>query len=302
MLVVAVMAGGVLASGCGRGVEEGSVNVFAASSLTDVFTEIAEAFKRERPDVDVVLQFAGSSRLAAQIKAGAHVDVFASANERVMEDLLADGGDGRQDGTSGRGGRGGADGRGGAVFARNRLALAVPAENPGGVDGLASLGKPDLLVAACDPEVPCGALTEEVLTDAGAEMGVCPPSRGEGGSGAGGNGGSGTGGNGEGSGAGGGGEGRVRCDAARLVVDTHEPNVRSVLTKVMLGEVDAGLVYATDLAAGGEDVFGIRLRHPAAASYPLAVLSEKAAAAEFADFVLSPTAQQILAEAGFLPP
>ena len=259
VLVAAVMAGGVLAGGCGRGVEEGSVNVFAASSLTDVFTEIADAFKREHPDVDVVLQFAGSSRLAAQIKAGAHVDVFASANERVMEDLLADG----------------ADGRDSAVFARNRLALAVPAENPGGVDGLASLGKPDLLVAACDPEVPCGALTEEVLTDAGAEMGVCPSS---------------------------GGEERVRCDAARLVVDTHEPNVRSVLTKVMLGEVDAGLVYATDLAAGGEDVFGIRLRHPAAASYPLAVLSEKAAAAEFANFVLSPTAQQILAEAGFLPP
>lgn len=269
VLVAAVMAGGVLAGGCGRGVEEGSVNVFAASSLTDVFTEIADAFKREHPDVDVVLQFAGSSRLAAQIKAGAHVDVFASANERVMEDLLADGADGRQDGTDG------ADGRGSAVFARNRLALAVPAENPGGVDGLASLGKPDLLVAACDPEVPCGALTEEVLTDAGAEMGVCPSS---------------------------GGEERVRCDAARLVVDTHEPNVRSVLTKVMLGEVDAGLVYATDLAAGGEDVFGIRLRHPAAASYPLAVLSEKAAAAEFANFVLSPTAQQILAEAGFLPP
>ena len=277
VLVAAVMAGGVLAGGCGRGVEEGSVNVFAASSLTDVFTEIADAFKRERPDVDVVLQFAGSSRLAAQIKAGAHVDVFASANERVMEDLLADGGDGRGsvDGGGGADGTSGLSGRGSAVFARNRLALAVPAENPGGVDGLASLGKPDLLVAACDPEVPCGALTEEVLTDAGAEMGVCPPS---------------------------GGEGRVRCDAARLVVDTHEPNVRSVLTKVMLGEVDAGLVYATDLAAGGEDVFGIRLRHPAAASYPLAVLSEKAAAAEFADFVLSPTAQQILAEAGFLPP
>ena len=298
VLSAAVMAGVVPAGGCGRGLEERNVNVFAASSLTDVFTEITEAFKRNHPNVDVVLQFAGSSRLAVQIKAGAHADVFASANERVMEDLLAEidgqegangtsgqGASGRNEtsgqGASGRGrasGQEGASGRGSAVFARNRLALAVPAENPGGVNGLASLGNPDLLVAACDPEVPCGALTEEVLTDAGAEMGVCTSaSGGEGGE-------------------------RAGCDAARLVVDTHEPNVRSVLTKVMLGEVDAGLVYATDLAAGGEDVFGIPLRHPAAASYPLAVLSENAAAAEFADFVLSPTAQQILAEAGFLPP
>lgn len=275
VLAAAALAGVAAVGGCGGGLGERSVNVFAASSLTDVFTEIAEAFKRDHPDVEVVLQFAGSSRLAAQIAAGARVDVFASANEQVMEDLLGEMA-GQEDA-----------GRSiGVAFARNRLALAVPAKNPGRINGLASLGKPDLLVAACDPEVPCGALAEEILTAAGAEMGVCPSSRG-----------------GEGGGSAGAEDGeRGGCDAARLVVDTHEPNVRSVLTKVMLGEVDAGLVYATDLAAGGEDVFGIGLRHPAAASYLLAVLSEKAAAGEFADFVMSPPARKILAEAGFLPP
>ena len=278
MLAAAALTGVAAAGGCGGGLGERSVNVFAASSLTDVFTEIAEAFKRDHPDVEVVLQFAGSSRLAAQIAAGARVDVFASANEQVMEGLLGE--------MAGREDAGGSIGVG---FARNRLALAVPAENPGRINGLASLGKPGLLVAACDPEVPCGALAEEILTAAGAEMGVCPSGRGsEGGE--------------SGESAGAGDEERGGCDAARLVIDTHEPNVRSVLTKVMLGEVDAGLVYATDLAAGGEDVFGIGLRHPAAASYLLAVLSEKAAAAEFADFVMSPPARKILAEAGFLPP
>lgn len=278
MLAAAALAGVAAVGGCGGGLGERSVNVFAASSLTDVFTEIAEAFKRDHPDVEVVLQFAGSSRLAAQIAAGARVDVFASANEQVMEDLLGEMA-GQEDA-----------GRSiGVAFARNRLALAVPAENPGRINGLASLGKPDLLVAACGPEVPCGALAEEILTATGAEMGVCPSSRGgEGG---------------EGGGSAGAEDGeRGGCDAARLVIDTHEPNVRSVLTKVMLGEVDAGLVYATDLAAGGEGVFGIGLQHPAAVSYLLAVLSEKAAAAEFADFVMSPPARKILAEAGFLPP
>ncbi len=289
MLAAAALAGVAAAGGCGGGLGERSVNVFAASSLTDVFAEIAEAFKRDHPDVEVVLQFAGSSRLAAQIAAGARADVFASANERVMEDLLRE-----------MAGQEDSEGSIGVAFARNRLALAVPTKNPGRINGLASLGKPDLLVAACDPEVPCGALAEEILTAAGAEMGVCPSSRG-----------SEDGGNGGSAGVEDGGSGgnagvedgeRGGCDAARLVVDTHEPNVRSVLTKVMLGEVDAGLVYATDLAAGGEDVFGIGLRHPAAASYLLAVLSEKAAAAEFTDFVMSPPAREILAEAGFLPP
>ena len=226
------------AGGCGGGGRDtgdpGNVTVFAAASLTDVFSDVADAFEAANPDVEVTLQFAGSSRLAAQINAGAHADVLAAADERTAAQV---------------------DARQVTVFARNRLAIAVPPENPAGVTGLDSLSADDLVLALCAPDVPCGALAEQV--------------------------------------------GGPRLVAA---ADTREPNVRGVLTKVLLGEVDAGLVYATDVAAAGDAVAGIDIFHPAEVAYPAALLSDSPEAAEFVAFLLSPRAQELLAAAGFEAP
>lgn len=90
-------------------------------------------------------------------------------------------------------------------------------------------------------------------------------------------------------------------------VDTEEPDVRSLLTKVEAGELDAGLVYATDVLAAGDAVEGIEI--PAAdnvvAEYPIATLAE-AGGAEVADafvaYVLSDAGQDILASYGFDSP
>jgi molybdate transport system substrate-binding protein len=90
-------------------------------------------------------------------------------------------------------------------------------------------------------------------------------------------------------------------------VDTEEPDVRSLLTKVEAGELDAGLVYATDVLAAGDAVEGIEI--PAAdnvvAEYPIATLAE-GGAAEVADafvaYVLSDAGQDILASYGFDSP
>ena len=210
------------------------VTVFAASSLTDVFGDIAGAFEAAHPGVEVTLQFAGSSRLATQINAGAAADVFAAADERTAAQV---------------------DARQVTVFARNRLAIAVPSGNPAGVTGLDSLSADDLVLALCAPDVPCGALAEQV--------------------------------------------GGPRLVAA---ADTREPNVRGVLTKVLLDEVDAGVVYVTDVRAAGEAVTGIDIDHPASTAYPVALLSDSPTAAEFMAFVLSPPAQELLAAAGFGAP
>ena len=89
--------------------------------------------------------------------------------------------------------------------------------------------------------------------------------------------------------------------------DTLESDVKAVLTKVSLGEVDAALVYRTDVIAAGDEVEGIEV--PGAASvvnrYPIAALTEAGdpdAAAEFVAFVTGDAGRAVLAEAGFGKP
>lgn len=86
--------------------------------------------------------------------------------------------------------------------------------------------------------------------------------------------------------------------------DTLEPDVKAALAKVSLGEVDAALVYRTDVRAAGDRVTGIPFSGAAQASnaYPVATLAQAPhpqAAAAFAAFVLSPQAQRVLASVGF---
>lgn len=88
---------------------------------------------------------------------------------------------------------------------------------------------------------------------------------------------------------------------------TLEQDVTSVLTKVELGEVDAGVVYQTDVKSAGSKVLGVNFAQAAAAvnSYPIAVVTtrrSRAAAAAFVAYVLSPAGRAVLRAAGFLQP
>ena len=234
---------GVLAwisAGCG-GDDDTIVIVYAAASLSEAFEDLAQEYEDANPDVDVKLSFAGSARLAAQISAGARADVFASANGATMSRVVA-------------------EGRAAAppvLFARNRLALVIPVDNPGNVAELEDLSDDSLVLAVCAPEVPCGALARAVLADAG-----------------------------------------IDADA-----DTEETSVRAVLTKVTLGEADAGLVYATDVAAGGGRVVAVPLGPQIRFNdYPVAAVSGRAVAADFVGFVLGPDGRRILWSHGFDSP
>ena len=88
---------------------------------------------------------------------------------------------------------------------------------------------------------------------------------------------------------------------------TLEPDVKSVLGKVTLGEVDAGMVYVTDVLAAGSAVKGVEIPDNVNASttYPIAALSKApnpTTAAAFVAYVLSPAGQQVLSAAGFQSP
>lgn len=99
---------------------------------------------------------------------------------------------------------------------------------------------------------------------------------------------------------------REALDRAGVVaaVDTHEPDVRALLTKVELGELDAAVTYVTDVAAATGEVEGVHIldRHNVTAEYPIAVLARAAdpeTARAFVVFVLSSDGRAILARHGF---
>jgi molybdate transport system substrate-binding protein len=86
-----------------------------------------------------------------------------------------------------------------------------------------------------------------------------------------------------------------------------EADVKAVLTKVTLGEVDAGVVYVTDVRAASGKVKGIKIPDDVNAStqYPIATLTKapnKPAAQAFTDYVLSPDGARALALVGFTKP
>ena len=123
-----------------------SATVFAAASLSASFEEIAA-------DTDVNFSFDGSSGLVDQIAGGAPADVFASADQRNMDNAVEQGLIAGEP----------------TMFATNYLVLVTPAGNPAGVTGMdASLDDAKLVV--CAPEVPCGGATERLAETLGLTL------------------------------------------------------------------------------------------------------------------------------------
>jgi len=88
---------------------------------------------------------------------------------------------------------------------------------------------------------------------------------------------------------------------------TLQPDVKSTLTQVELGSVDAGVVYVTDVMAAGAKVKGVVIPASDNAStlYPIATISSskhKSVAQAFVAYVMSPTGQKVLSAAGFQQP
>ena len=222
----------------------GTITVFAASSLTEAFTKIAQQFEAAHKGDTVKFSFGPSSGLEAQITSGAPADVFASASTKTMQDVVSAG-----------------DASNPQNFAKNIMEVAVPPNNPAKVTSVNDLAKKSVKVALCQPQVPCGEVAAEVFKNVGIT--VKPV--------------------------------------------TQQPDVKSVLTQVETNNVDAGMVYVTDVMAAGSKVKGVTIPASDNAStlYPIATISNsknKSIAQAFVNYVLSPAGQQVLTAAGFEKP
>src|SRR5262245_52680086 len=103
-----------------------TLTIFAAASLTDAFNEIKTAFEQANSGVTVTYSFGASNTLATQLKEGAPADIFASANATQMNNAIT----AKRIAGKAR------------TFAKNRLVLIVPADNPAKIMSLKDLAKP----------------------------------------------------------------------------------------------------------------------------------------------------------------
>jgi molybdate transport system substrate-binding protein len=133
-----------------------TITVFAAASLTEAFTTIAEAFNTQNPGVEIQFNFAGSQQLAQQLAQGAPADVFASANSAQMDAAVS----------AGRVAEASAQ-----TFIRNRLVVIYPEENPAGLARLQDLTKPSLKLVLAAKEVPVGGYSLQFLEKASQPAG-----------------------------------------------------------------------------------------------------------------------------------
>ena len=247
----------VCTPGCGSPTKakndpESTLVVFAASSLTNAFDGLAAAFEEANPGITVIVNYASSSQLAAQIIEGAGADIFASANEIQMQ-VVVDAG--RAATTP-------------ALFASNQLTICVPYGNPGNIQSPEDLARIGISLILAAPNTPIRVYSDQVIGLLGNED---------------------------------------FQDAVFANLVSEEVNVRQVVTKIALGEADAGLVYISDLTP---DVASKLLQIPIPdefniiAAYPIAALKESKnleLAQRFIDFVLSKEGQAILEIWGFGP-
>lgn len=227
------------------------LQVFAAASLTDAFLALGEDFERAHPQIDLLFNFAGSSTLAAQLLQGAQADVFASADEQQMVRV-------RSAGFT----------KPASTFARNSLILALPVDNPAGLESFEDLADPGVRLVMAAPGVPIRGYSEELLGRLALLYDFS------------------------------------KMDVLANVV-SEESNVRQILFRVAHGSADAAFVYSSDITpelAGSVRTLPVPEIANVSARYPVAVVSDTSwpqQARAFIDFLLSPAGQQGLLRNGF---
>jgi molybdate transport system substrate-binding protein len=158
-----------------------------------------------------------------------------------------------------------------AIFVKNRLVVIVPRENPGKIMAFRDLARPGLKLDLAAPKVPVGNYSRQALQKATAEYGA------------------------------------EFAERALKNVVSEEENVKQVVTKVQLGEADAGIVYVSDVTprvSNAVHMIPIPDAYNQIATYPMALtqsVQNRLAAEMFVNFVLSAEGQAALKAHNFIP-
>lgn len=242
------------------------LTVFAAASMTETLNQIAEDYKTVDPNVSLTFSFASSGDLLSQIKEGADCDVFISAAPKQMNAL---------DGSLKDDADKNPDGLDELLdgtridLLENKVVLAVPEGNPKNIvsfDKLADrLGAGEGFLAIGNSDVPVGQYTRKIFVHYGLDE-------------------------------------QSLADAGVL---TYGSNVKEVTTQVIEGEVDCGIIYATDAySAGLESVDEATADMCGQVIYPAAVLRNSAhpdEAKAFLDYLTGEDAGKVFESVGFTP-
>ncbi len=238
--------------------------VFAAASMTETLEEIAEQYREKAPQVTLVFNFDSSGTLKTQIEEGAECDIFISAAQKQMDELDAscdaqanpDGldfvlQDTRKD------------------LLENKVALAVPEGNPGGIESYDQMARGleegSLLLAMGNSDVPVGQYTQKILAYYGLNE-------------------------------------EELAGAGRI---TYGQNVKEVTVQVSENTVDCGIIYSTDaFSAGLETVDTATTEMCGRVIYPAAVLNisgHEEEAKAFLEYLSGPEASAVFEAVGFTP-
>ena len=241
--------------------EEVTLYVFAAASMTETLDQIIALYKAVAPNVTIVPTYDSSGTLKTQIQEGAVCDIFISAAQKQMNQLDAakDAEGGNEEGLD-------------FVLSdtrvdllENKVVLAVPDENPKGIETFADLGTDKLsLLCIGNEDVPVGAYSLEILN----ALGIMDALE----------------------------------SSGKL---TYGSNVKEVTTQVKEGTVDAGIIYATDAFSAGLTVVDQATSDLCRqVIYPAAVLNiteNEQAARDFLAFLQSDEAMTVFQSVGFAP-
>jgi len=247
----------LLASSAGFASEQKEIIIFTAASLTGAFSEIGGIFENET-GIHVVFNFDGSQALRTQIENGAYADVFASANKKQMN-ALKNGGLMNNSSI--------------IIFAKNKISLIVPKDNPAKIKSLSDLAKPGIKIIMGTKDVPVGDYALQIIDKLGNDS-------------------------------------SYGLDYKAKVLSnviSQETTVNYVVTKVALGEADVGFAYVSDVTedlSSKVDKIEIPDEYNIIAEYPMGLLQESEFPAEgikFMNLVISNEGTAVLEKYGFSP-